>query len=86
MKKKDYVEIIVKDTGKGIPDSLKTKIFEQGFSTKEGGARGIGLALVKNNVNILGGSIKVDSKVGVGSKFVVIIPYTIKNENIKSCK
>lgn len=62
--------IIVKDTGTGIPDEMKEKIFENGFSTK-GEGRGIGLYHVKQLVSSLGGTITVESQVGTGTCFMV---------------
>ena len=62
--------IIVKDTGTGIPDELKEKIFENGFSTK-GEGRGIGLYHTKQLITSLGGSITVESQVGIGTSFMV---------------
>lgn len=62
--------IIVKDTGTGIPDEIKEKIFENGFSTK-GEGRGIGLYHTKQLVSSLGGTITVESQVGTGTCFMV---------------
>lgn len=62
--------IIVKDTGTGIPEEIKEKIFENGFSTK-GQGRGIGLYHVKQLVSSLGGTITVESQVGTGTCFMV---------------
>lgn len=62
--------IIVKDTGTGIPEEIKGKIFENGFSTK-GQGRGIGLYHVKQLVSSLGGTITVESQVGTGTCFMV---------------
>ena len=62
--------IIVKDTGTGIEEELKDKIFEKGFSTK-GEGRGIGLYHTKQLITSLGGRISVESEVGIGSCFMV---------------
>ena len=62
--------IIVKDTGTGIPEEIKEKIFENGFSTK-GAGRGIGLYHTKQLVSSLGGTITVESQVGTGTCFMV---------------
>ncbi|MCQ2593159.1 MAG: ATP-binding protein [Treponema sp.] len=66
----DELLIIVKDTGSGIPDELKYKIFENGFSTK-GEGRGIGLYHTKQLITSLGGSITFESQVGIGTCFMV---------------
>lgn len=53
------LRIVVADSGLGIPDDLRERVFEQGFSTKPAGAdgRGVGLALVRSIVEDAGGSI-----------------------------
>lgn len=66
----DELLIIVKDTGTGISDDLKDKIFENGFSTK-GEGRGIGLYHTRQLITSLGGTITVESQVGVGTSFMV---------------
>jgi len=67
------VEISVRDDGPGIsPDKIE-RIFEAYYSTKEKGT-GLGLAIVKHNVELYGGKIRVDSKIGTGTRFVVIFP------------
>lgn len=69
------VEFVVQDTGKGIADEQKDKLFCE-FSQVEGGncknheaGTGLGLFLVKNLVEVMNGTVFVDSKVGVGSTF-----------------
>lgn len=66
----DELLIIVKDTGTGIPDDIKDKIFENGFSTK-GEGRGIGLYHTKQLITSLGGTITVESQIGTGTCFMV---------------
>ena len=66
----DELLIIVKDTGPGIPDEIKEKIFDNGFSTK-GDGRGFGLYHTKQLISSLGGSITVESQVGTGTSFMV---------------
>lgn len=63
----------VDDRGCGIPRDHLRQIFKRGFSTKQGG-RGIGLALVREEVEASGGRISVRSVVGQGSRFTVKIP------------
>jgi len=60
--------ISVQDTGKGIPKSLKEKIFDTFVSTKEKGM-GLGLAYVKRVVDACGGRIEVESEEGKGTTF-----------------
>ena len=77
------LELEVKDTGCGIDAALQAKIFESyrqldgSFSRSHGGL-GIGLALVEKLIQMSGGSIKVDSEVGVGSIFKVTIPVVVR--------
>ena len=67
----------VKDTGIGISEEYLPKLFipfsqeEMGYSRKYEG-NGLGLALVKKYIDLLGAEIKVESKKGEGSKFTVI--------------
>ena len=65
--------IKVSDTGKGIPASLVEKIFQPFFSTKHG-STGLGLFLLKNYVEGIGGSVEVESKEGQGTSFKLIVP------------
>ncbi|WP_167615921.1 hybrid sensor histidine kinase/response regulator transcription factor [Maribellus sediminis] len=80
---KQYVEINVKDTGKGISNKHIEKIFMRFFqsdeSDKDAGA-GIGLALVKELVQLHKGKIMVTSKPGKGSKFTIRFPYAMAHE------
>jgi len=74
-----YIEISVKDTGKGISDTNLEKIFTRFFrvdSKNESTGTGIGLSLVKELIKLHNGSIDVQSKPGKGSKFTVRLPYT----------
>ncbi|EAX47972.1 signal transduction histidine kinase regulating citrate/malate metabolism [Thermosinus carboxydivorans Nor1] len=68
-----FLRISVTDRGCGIPQEKRQRIFERGFSTKQG-SRGIGLALVREEVEASGGKIIVYSRVNEGSRFVVTIP------------
>lgn len=70
---KKYLTIEVKDTGNGIPDRCFNKIYQRGFSTKPG-SRGLGLALVKQEVEVSGGRVAVRSTHNQGSQFIVKIP------------
>lgn len=77
-KEKQFIEIIVKDTGKGIAAQNLNRIFQRFFqSDAEDGNSGvgIGLALVKELVEIHNGDIFVTSKPGKGTKFTIRFPY-----------
>ncbi len=67
------IELIVQDDGVGIAEGLHERVFEAYFSTKEKGT-GLGLPIVKQNVQLYGGTIHVESKLGVGSTFSVTLP------------
>ena len=64
--------ITVKDTGNGIPEDIKDKIFEQGFSTK-GNGRGIGLYHTQQLIQSMGGQISFETEAGRGTCFMVTL-------------
>jgi signal transduction histidine kinase len=61
------------DNGKGIPKDIRSKLFMPNFTTKTSGM-GLGLAIVKNTLEQIGGSITFNTKINVGSTFVIKIP------------
>ena len=67
------VRVRVEDTGVGIPPENLERIFELYFTTREGGT-GMGLALVFRTIQIHDGTIDVESTVGVGTSFIVMLP------------
>jgi PAS domain S-box-containing protein len=75
----DSVDLVVSDTGTGIPEHELSRVFER-FHRVEGArgrsfeGTGIGLALVQEIVELHGGSVRVESTVGRGSTFTVSIP------------
>ena len=62
--------ITVKDTGGGIPEEARGRIFEQGFSTK-GEGRGIGLYHTSQLIQSMGGKISFETETGRGTCFMV---------------
>jgi len=60
--------IMVEDTGEGIPDEVKSKLFQPLFTTKSRG-QGFGLAAVKRPTEALNGTVTFESKKGRGTKF-----------------
>jgi len=73
--KTNEVEINVADTGPGIPESELNKIFDPFFTTKEvGKGTGLGLSISYSIIEKLGGKIRVQSKVGTGTVFTILLP------------
>jgi len=75
LKKGTYLRISVKDSGSGIPEAIRERVFDPFFSTKPSGeGTGMGLAVVKGIVDSLGGGIALETKEGEGSTFHVALP------------
>ena len=84
--KPNHVELnlIVKDSGLGIEEDMLDSIFEpfvqnDGLKKVEGGT-GLGLSITKNLVELLGGDIRIESEVGVGTSFYISIPVELAEE------
>jgi signal transduction histidine kinase len=73
IKGKNEITITVEDTGVGIPDDVKEKLFTPLFTTKAKG-QGLGLAVVKHLVEGLNATISFESKQGKGTKFIIELP------------
>ncbi|HEV2456222.1 MAG TPA: ATP-binding protein, partial [Verrucomicrobiae bacterium] len=71
--KDNSVEISVRDTGAGIPPEKLKQIFEAYYTSKNGGS-GMGLAIVRHNTELYGGTVRVISEVGRGSEFILTFP------------
>jgi two-component system, OmpR family, phosphate regulon sensor histidine kinase PhoR len=74
----NYLALVVADTGIGIPNDDLERVFQRFYRTDTSRARtsggfGLGLAIVRDLVNAMGGSITVESKVGEGSCFRVLL-------------
>ena len=71
----DKVEIKVADNGNGIPQNIIDKIFQPFFTTKPTGqGTGLGLSLSYDIVKAHGGELKVETKEGEGSEFIIQLP------------
>ena len=69
----EWVTIAVRDTGKGVPEEIRPRLFEPNFSTKTDGM-GLGLALVKQTMDELGGSVALESVIGEGTTVTLRLP------------
>ena len=71
----EEIMIRVEDNGVGIPDKLKPKVFEMFYrGHQDSKGSGLGLYIVKNAVEKLGGKMQLDSKEGEGSTFTLFLP------------
>lgn len=69
----ERVKLVVADTGVGIPDRDKGRVFEPYFSTKRGGT-GLGLAIVQSIVADHQGQIRVEDNLPQGTRFIIELP------------
>jgi signal transduction histidine kinase len=69
-----WARVAIADTGSGITADVLPRIFEPLFSTKRGAGMGIGLAIVREVVDDLGGRISVESEPGRGALFIIELP------------
>ncbi len=81
----DYWQIEVRDTGIGMPPEAATYIFEpfrqvDGTESRKYRGTGLGLAIVKRMIETWGGTIAVDTKLGEGSTFLVVLPRVVKTD------
>ena len=73
----DYALVSVTDTGSGIPADILGKVFDPFFTTKEiGKGSGLGLSQVLGVAQQLGGGVRIDTKIGVGTAVTVFLPRT----------
>jgi signal transduction histidine kinase len=73
------VVVTISDDGPGIPKSRVERIFQPYFTTKEKGT-GLGLSIVKHNAELYGGSVRVESELGKGTKFILEFPTRTLNK------
>jgi len=67
------VTLSILDTGEGIPEEVKEKMFRPLVTTKSKG-QGLGLAVVKRLIDALDGNISFESEKGKGTKFTIELP------------
>lgn len=81
----EQIAIRVEDNGQGIPKKEQQKIFHRFYRLaehKNHQGTGIGLSLVKDLVNLLDGTIQVESELGKGAKFTVLLPLQKADESV----
>ncbi len=69
----NFITVTVEDTGPGIPEETRPKLFTPLFTTKSKG-QGFGLAVVRRLTEALGGTVSFESEVGKGTTFIVRLP------------
>ena len=72
---RDSIQITIKDNGSGIASYIKDKIFQPFFTTKPTGqGTGLGLSLSYDIIKAHGGELRMESKEGEGSEFLIHLP------------
>lgn len=77
----DKVTVYVADNGNGIPEELREKLFRPNFTTKSSGM-GLGLAIIKNIIEDIGGTIRFVTETGKGTTFILEFPVFNKKKNL----
>lgn len=85
--KGDFVELLVKDTGIGIPFEMQERVFERFYRvdkshSKEIGGTGLGLSIVKHGANIHHATIQLDSTLGKGTKISLDFPKYVEEQSL----
>jgi signal transduction histidine kinase/DNA-binding response OmpR family regulator len=74
-KKPKFADLDVRDTGHGMTEAVRARIFEPFFSTKGPKGSGLGLAVAYSIISRRGGGIEVDSTIGEGTTFTLSLPF-----------
>ncbi|MFC1537384.1 nitrogen regulation protein NR(II) [Gemmatimonadota bacterium] len=69
-----YIELLISDDGVGMSQEVKEKIFNPFFTTREDGT-GLGMAIAMKMIQEQEGSIKISSKVGIGTQVSILLPH-----------
>lgn len=69
-----YAEITIRDDGPGIPEEIRSRLFEPFVTSKRGGHAGLGLSVVHNIIRNFNGTITVESDEGKGTRFKIALP------------
>ncbi len=81
--KGDFVEIIFNDTGKGMSEDVKKRVFDPFFTTRRPLGTGLGLSTSFGIITRHGGKIEVESRLGRGSIFYIQLPVYEKTDSAK---
>jgi signal transduction histidine kinase len=81
---KESVEVIISDSGPGIPPEEMEKIFNYYYTTKEKGV-GLGLPIAHRIIEAHGGQLEIESRVGSGTKVTVTLPLRNSLSSVVSC-
>jgi two-component system sensor histidine kinase HydH len=76
---KEGVEVMISDSGSGIPPEQMDRIFNYYYTTKEKGV-GLGLPIAHRIIEAHGGQLKIESRAGSGTKVTVTLPVERKDE------
>ena len=75
----ENVTIIIRDTGAGIPEEIRDKIFDAFFTTKQKvKGVGLGLSVCYGIIKDHGGDIRVESEIGKGTHFIIKLPVEVR--------
>ncbi|MER3328595.1 MAG: ATP-binding protein, partial [Candidatus Kapaibacterium sp.] len=80
--KEGMLEISIADQGIGIPEEDLDKVFDSFFRSYNTGTiegTGLGMSIVKKSIESLNGNIKIESKLNVGTKIIIIVPQKVSN-------
>ncbi len=85
-----FLKFVVSDTGIGMNTEFMEKIFnpfeqESGSITQKYGGTGLGMSITKNLIDLMNGTIFVESKPNVGTQFIIELPFGIAETEIISC-
>lgn len=85
-----WIRFEIKDTGRGIAQENIDRIFENFTQENSGivrqyGGTGLGLPITKNFVEMMGGTIQVESEIGAGSVFTVDLPFALEKKTAEEC-
>jgi PAS domain S-box-containing protein len=81
-----WVFASIRDSGSGMSEEIKKKVFDPFFSTKEAKGNGLGMSIAYNIINNHGGRIMVDSHLGKGTQILVELPISLSKSQATNHK